>query len=318
MDGCVVMNLLEQKLSRIDLNLLVSMSILLKERNVSKAAQTLYLSQPAMSRTLQRLRDVFDDPLFYRTSTGISPTAKAARIEQMLPELMESLGHILENNEFDPSVSTEHFGISIPSIMGQSIILPMFKELLVEAPNINLSEYPAKSNPFDLLESGTLDFAIHISKDYHPSFISTPIGKVNPIIYARRDHPLFKIKDLKLKDCMDCNFLGLIVENDSNVKFSNPVDSLLIKNGVMPKSVYRSSQMYVLTDILRTTDALLIGMSMLSESKEFSDQFAPLYTFDLNEDNLVEFVLLEHKRTENSAAHQWFKQKLLSHIGKLV
>ena len=107
------MNLLEQKLSRIDLNLLVSLSVLLKERNVSRAAQTLYLSQPAMSRTLQRLRDLFDDPLFYRTSTGISPTAKAARLEQMLPELLESLGHIFENNEFEPSTSDANFAISI-------------------------------------------------------------------------------------------------------------------------------------------------------------------------------------------------------------
>lgn len=312
------MNLLEQKLSRIDLNLLVSMSILLKERNVSKAAQTLYLSQPAMSRTLQRLRDVFDDPLFYRTSTGISPTAKAMHIEKMLPNLMESLGLILENNEFDPSTSSEHFGISIPSIMGQSVVLPLFRELLDEAPNINLSEYPAKSNPFDLLESGTLDFAIHVSKDVHPAFIATPLGKVNPIIYARRDHPLFKIKNLQLSDCMDFNLLGLIVQNDNNVKFSNPVDSLLIRHGVTPKSVYRSSQMQVLTDILRTTDSLLIGMNMLVESKEFSDQFAPLYIFDLTGDNMVEFVLLEHRRAENSASHQWFKKKLLKHIGDLV
>jgi hypothetical protein len=57
------MKSLEQKLSRIDLNLLVSFSMLLKERNVSRAAEKLYVSQPAMSRTLQRLRELFDDPL---------------------------------------------------------------------------------------------------------------------------------------------------------------------------------------------------------------------------------------------------------------
>lgn len=52
------MKTLEQELSRIDLNLLVSLSVLIKERNVSRAAQKLYLSQPAMSRTLARLRDL--------------------------------------------------------------------------------------------------------------------------------------------------------------------------------------------------------------------------------------------------------------------
>lgn len=311
------MNLLEQKLSRIDLNLLVSLSVLLKERNVSKAAQTLYLSQPAMSRTLQRLRDLFDDPLFYRTSTGISPTAKAARLEQMLPELLESLGHILENNEFDASTSEANFAVSIPSIIGQSMVFPLFIDLLNEAPNISWSEYPAKSNPFDLLESGTLDFAVHIAKDVHPTFISTPIGKVNPVIFARKDHPLLAIENRQLKHCMNYNFLGLIVENDSHVKFSNPVDSLLLKNGVKPKSIFRSSQMQILTDILKTTDALLIGMNSLMEAKDFSDLFAPIYSFAQNNENSIEFVLLEHQRTENSQAHRWFKEKLLNHLGNL-
>ncbi|OUS31344.1 hypothetical protein A9Q98_02765 [Thalassotalea sp. 42_200_T64] len=307
------MNSLEQKLSRVDLNLLVSLSVLLKERNVSRAAQTLFLSQPAMSRTLQRLRDVFDDPLFYRTSQGISPTEKAVQLEQILPKLLATLAHILESDEFDPGTSDQHFTLSIPPLMSQTVTLPLFKELAVAAPNVNLSEYPVKSNPFDLLEAGTLDFAIHLATGVHPSFIVTPIGKVNPVIYARREHPLFKIKKLQLNDCMNCNFLGLIVENDSNIQFKHPVDALLIKHGVQPRSVFRSSQLHVLIDILKSTDSLFIGMNNLIQGNEF----APLYSFKVNDNNAVEFVLLEHKRTVNSPAHQWFKEKLLTHIGTL-
>ncbi|KGJ96710.1 LysR family transcriptional regulator [Thalassotalea sp. ND16A] len=309
------MNSLEQKLSRIDLNLLVSLSVLLKERNVSRAADTLFLSQPAMSRTLQRLRDVFDDPLFYRTSQGISPTAKAEQLEKMLPDLLESLAQVLTSNEFDPKTCDDHFAVSIPSLMGQSVVLSLFQELAIKAPKMNLSEYPAKSNPFDLLESGTLDFAIHLAKDFHPAFTATPIGKVNPVIYGRKNHPLFKVKQLKLSDCMNCSFLGLIVENDSNMKFSHPVDALLTRHGVQPRSVFRSSQIQILTDILKSTDALLIGMNVLMKSNDFAEQFSPLYAFELDDEDVFEFVLLEHKRTEKSPAHQWFKEKLLSHIG---
>ena len=79
------MNILEKKLSRIDLNLLVALSVLLNERSVSKAAQVLYISQPAMSKTLQRLRVLFDDPLFYRTASGIVPSIKANELEKLLP-----------------------------------------------------------------------------------------------------------------------------------------------------------------------------------------------------------------------------------------
>ena len=64
-------------LNRIDLNLLVYLDVLLRERNVTQAANHLGLSQPAMSNGLRRLRDLFNDPLLVRTSDGMSPTARA-------------------------------------------------------------------------------------------------------------------------------------------------------------------------------------------------------------------------------------------------
>jgi DNA-binding transcriptional LysR family regulator len=67
-------------LNRIDLNLLVYLDVLLRERNVTQAANHLGLSQPAMSNGLRRLRDLFNDPLLVRTSDGMSPTARALEL----------------------------------------------------------------------------------------------------------------------------------------------------------------------------------------------------------------------------------------------
>ena len=64
-------------IDRVDLNLLVYLDALLKERNVTKAANQLGLSQPAMSNGLRRLREVFEDPLLIRTSDGMTPTERA-------------------------------------------------------------------------------------------------------------------------------------------------------------------------------------------------------------------------------------------------
>ena len=61
---------MENRLSRIDLNLLIALQILLEERNVTRSAERLFITQPAMSKTLQRLRILFDDPLFTRTAHG--------------------------------------------------------------------------------------------------------------------------------------------------------------------------------------------------------------------------------------------------------
>lgn len=71
-------------LARIDLNLLVALQVLLEERNVSKAAERLFITQSAMSKTLGRLRELFDDPLFTRSSHGMVPTPRALDIQKKL------------------------------------------------------------------------------------------------------------------------------------------------------------------------------------------------------------------------------------------
>ena len=75
-----------RELAKIDLNLLISLQVLLEEHNVSRAAERLYITQPAMSKTLSRLRTVFNDPLFTRCSHGMQPTPRAMEIALGLPE----------------------------------------------------------------------------------------------------------------------------------------------------------------------------------------------------------------------------------------
>ena len=106
------MSNIENKLSRVDLNLLVSLSVLLQEKNVTKAAQRLYLSQSAMSRTLQRLREVFDDPLFHRSARGIVPTAKAIELGDKLPNLLSQLDDILTLEVFKKQDFDEYTNFS--------------------------------------------------------------------------------------------------------------------------------------------------------------------------------------------------------------
>ena len=68
----------------IDLNLLVFLDVLLKERNVTRAAESLGISQPAMSNGLRRLRDLFGDPLLVRTSDGMKPTERAELLQPLV------------------------------------------------------------------------------------------------------------------------------------------------------------------------------------------------------------------------------------------
>ena len=91
------------RLARIDLNLLVALHILLEEGSVSRAADRLSITQPAMSKTLGRLRETFDDPLFVRSKRGIQPTPRALGLAGELKSLLAQVDGLLDAGEFTPA-----------------------------------------------------------------------------------------------------------------------------------------------------------------------------------------------------------------------
>ena len=99
-------------LGRVDLNLLIFLDILLKERNVTKAANQLGITQPAMSNGLRRLRDLFGDPLLVRTSEGMMPTQRANELQPMVREILAKIDRAVQpTTDFDAASSDRVFRI---------------------------------------------------------------------------------------------------------------------------------------------------------------------------------------------------------------
>ena len=305
------MALLEQKLARVDLNLLVSLSVLLKEKNVSRAAERLYLSQSAMSRTLQRLRDLFEDPLFHRTSSGIIPTDKAQAIEALLPDLLQKLESILHDDDFSPQTCDKQFSLSLPTLTSHAIFLPLVQSISNEAPLLQLCEYPAKITSSKSLESGFLDFSIHIDKPNDPAVIATSLGKVSLAIFARENHPLTKLKNITLADCLTHRFVELNVQEESTMMITNPLESILLKQGFQRDIQLKTSQLSIALALLESSDSLLIAPNSFANVYSYQKSLVSVFQFEQTEENMVELFLLQHQRTVNSAAHQWLKEKIL-------
>ena len=291
----------------------MSLSVLLKEKNVSRAAERLYLSQSAMSRTLQRLRDLFEDPLFHRTSTGIVPTEKARSIELLLPDLLQKLESILHDDDFSAQTCDKHFSISLPSLTSHAIFLPLVQAINKEAPAVQLSEYSVKVSSNKSLESGFLDFAIHVEKPTDTAFVATSLGKMSLSIFARKAHPLAAQQITELADCLTYRFLELNVNEDSGVIFTNPIDSILLKQGFKRDIQLKTSQLSILVEVLKSSDTLLIAPSFFANSSLYEKELVSVYQFEQTESNMVELFLLQHQRTLNSAAHQWLRDKILQH-----
>lgn len=149
-------------LKSIDLNLLVYLDVLLRMQNVTRAAESMGISQPAMSNGLQRLRKLFGDPLLVRTSSGMSPTERALSLQPLIREIVASVEKAVEPDKgFDPFHADRVFRISI-SDYGESILLPhLLRRLRSEAPNITLDILTPSDVSLQDMEGGNVDMVIN-------------------------------------------------------------------------------------------------------------------------------------------------------------
>ena len=132
----------------IDLNLLVYLNVLIEERSVSKAADKLALTQPAMSNALNRLRTLFDDPLLVRTAQGMTPTEKAKKIKPDIVLFLSMAEQITQpDKDFSPQHSEITFRIMTNDYIEAALIAPFIQTILQDAPNIN----------FDILTPGDVN-----------------------------------------------------------------------------------------------------------------------------------------------------------------
>ncbi|CAM3048933.1 LysR family transcriptional regulator [Vibrio rarus] len=307
------MKTLEQQLSRLDLNLLVSLSVLLKEKNVSRSSEVLFLSQPAMSRTLKRLRDVFNDPLFYRESSGLQPTAKALSLQEPLSEILLCVSKLIDSTQFSPQSCDQTFKISLPPLMSRQLSVPLIKQLMQEAPNASLVEYPAALDPTALLKDRSVDFSIHIEKpSQSDEFPCEEIGHTHAVFYAPLTHPLTQQQNVTLNDCLNYPFVDLNLDIRSIFGTHNPVDFYLEQKGLKRNVVFKSGQLNTLVDAMQGTDKLLISTHTLRNLNEFKACLTPVFELKGQAIMDINVYLIEHKRTLNSAAHQWFKQLILN------
>ncbi len=145
------------QLRQADMNLLVVFTVLAEERNVSRAARRLLLSQPAATRALGRLRDMFKDDLLVRVSGSYELTPKGQLLLQELETTLPRIDRLLTGGEFLPSQETMHFRLAGTDYASHIIGLPLAHYLLAAGDNLSFGLSPLNDNTLDDLSRGRLD-----------------------------------------------------------------------------------------------------------------------------------------------------------------
>ncbi|MET1078426.1 MAG: LysR family transcriptional regulator [Pseudomonas sp.] len=178
-------------ISTFDLNLLRVLDALLQERNVSRAAERLALSQPAVSNALGRLRALLDDPLLVRVGRGMQPTPRALELETpiraALQQIQESLG---EGLRFDPASSQRCFRIAVTDYVELICMPRLLQQLALEAPGLQIEiQHLSPRLPVEALDQAELDLALGRFEEVPERFVRRPWMSETLQLVVRRDHP---------------------------------------------------------------------------------------------------------------------------------
>ncbi len=148
--------------AELDLQHLRVLDVLLRERSLTRGAKVLDVTQPALSKTLARLRRYFDDPLFVRVSHRMEPTPKALALAKPIGEVLDQIRALRgEHVAFDPRVSTRTFQFCVVDAGVIKLLPPLLNRVTVEAPNVRLRVVQLDGEHLESwLETGTVDFAM--------------------------------------------------------------------------------------------------------------------------------------------------------------
>src|SRR6516162_9417926 len=151
-----------EKLRQVDLNLLITFAAIAEEKSITAAASRLLLSQPAVSRALQRARAMFQDDLLVRSPHGFELTLRGRKILQELEGLLPKMENLVAPALFDPTREKSHFRISGPDNVCTVVLPPLCRQYAAGRYQVQFEFLPWQSGITELVEHGQLDLILHI------------------------------------------------------------------------------------------------------------------------------------------------------------
>ncbi len=295
---------------RLDLNLLLALDALLAERNVTKAAARLHISQPALSAQLARLRDVFADPLLMPIQRGMAPTARALELQQPLREALDQVRNVVaEGAEFNPAKAKLTLSLAASDYEQYAVLIPFITLLRQIAPHIKIALMRLNGATLDKqMEAGEIDLALMSPVNAPPNLRSRHLHDERYVCIVRKNHP--KVKRRMTIDLMAT--LEHIVVSPRGGSFSGATDTALAAHGKKRKVPISAASFLWVPEMVQRSDMMALVPERLV--RERADQLMileppiPVTSFSIS--------MLWNERTHAHKAHQWLREQLVLQMTK--
>lgn len=291
-------------ISDIDLKSLEVLEALLTERNVTRAAARVGLSQPAASNALARLRRVLGDPLVVRTRKGMIPTERGRSLLKPIQDLRRILEQVLEpEQEFSPAESTHAYKLAATDFAEWVFLPPLAKKLSTAAPSIKLEVEPLKEIiPLRDLEDGTIDIAIGYFSDAPGSLYAQELFSEDFVCVMKKTKKT--PSKMTLGNFLELNHV-LVAPWGGMVGL---IDNLLSKQGKSRTVCISTTHFHVAPFITASTDYAVTLPRRVAEA--YSTKLS-LETFEVPVE-LPKFTFKQmwHKRNHDTPAHKWLRHEI--------
>ena len=291
------------KISSFDLNLFVILNAIYTEGSLTKAAEVVGITQPAVSNALSRLREKFNDDLFVRTGSGMVPTQKT---ENMILDVQSALTLIQksvnEPDTFEPRSSERNFKLSLGDVSEGRVLPFIMKEIYKDAPNISVGSFAyARSDQVHALSTNNLDFVVDPIIPATDEVSSTKVFEDDFVVMHREDHDISKLKNVTIENILDLKHLHV----SGRKRGLHLIDVELEKIGFKRNVSLRCQHFLIAPSIINSTDLVLMGTRSFAKRNNLAFVEIPI------EIPSMEYFLIWHKSDEGDGGHIWMKDLII-------
>lgn len=298
-------------LQSFDLNLLLAFESLMIERNVTRAAKRIGLSQPAMSNALSRLRRTFDDPLLVRTPEGMAPTAAAHSLIVPVRAALAQLRAALEERPaFDPTASKRTFHLATSDHVEIALIAPLVTKLLGKASRVSLRLTRPRAifqPPAVHALADSIDLAIGFFPDVpalDASIHSEVLWEESSVVLARKNHPRIKGK-LTLRQFAAEHHAAVFYKTEGQ----GFIDTLLEQRGLARRAAVIVGHFASIPFVVAASDLIATVPDRTADhfAKQLKLQVLPVPIAIPP----FRMTMLWHERMEADLAHAWLRELIV-------
>lgn len=286
-----------------DLNLLIIFDAIMTEGAITRAADRLAMTQPAVSNALSRMRSAWKDELFVKDGRGIQPTNFARNLWTQVKGPLGELGEAITPGEFDPATAARTFRIAAADITVESVWGKLRKAIEQTAPGINIYTVPySYHSQVDKLSNAEVDLVVGKQTITDNTIRSEYLFTPKYVCVMRHDHPLAKRDELTLEDFIQAEHLLVSPSGE----LDNVTDQALMNLGMRRRVAMSVNHFSTVPSLLQQSDLICVVPSMAVEDEIFSGELA-VYETPV-EHAPTHASLMWHKRQDNDHGLLWVKQ----------